>query len=102
MKVRIVCLGLQFPDVLARPCKIAGFLVGRGQIVLVSPIRGIDLVGGQEQRNRLSIFTGAEIESAQLMVGRKTTGSARESGTQPGFGLIPFLRAAGETRGAGP
>ncbi len=56
MQVRIVCLRLQFPDVRARLRKITGFLVGRGQIVLIASVRRIDLVGSRQQRNRLTIL----------------------------------------------
>ena len=91
MPVRIVLLGQQFPDVFTRPREISSLLEGQGQIVLIAMIGRFDLVGGLQQRNRLSISAGMQIERAELMVCCKTAGSAGQIGAQPAFGFVPWL-----------
>ena len=83
---------------LARLRKIAVCLVGKGQVVLVAAIRGIELIGRLQEWNRFSISAGLQIERTELMVRGKAPGGGCQRGTQLAFGFERLFRGLGSGR----
>src|SRR5271168_5390711 len=66
------------------------FPVSASQVVFIAAIRGLDLIRGKQQRNRLRLPTGVKIKITELMICHKASGSAGECAAQLAFQFVRF------------
>ena len=74
-----------------RALEIARFFVRQRQIVVIVIHCWIYLICSLQQRDRLTISPGPEIEFAKLMICVKTSGSGGKSGTQLAFRCVVLI-----------